>query len=29
MDDKGLWYKQMVGSKERVFFTPDVLQLCS
>jgi hypothetical protein len=22
MDDKGLWYKQMVGSKERVFFTP-------
>jgi hypothetical protein len=25
MDDKGLWYKQMVGSKERVFFTPNLI----
>jgi len=20
MDDKGLWYKQMVGTKERIYF---------
>jgi hypothetical protein len=21
MDDKGLWYKQIVGTKERIYFT--------
>jgi len=25
MDDKGEWYKQIVGSKERVYFNVDVL----
>jgi hypothetical protein len=25
MDGKGLWYKQTVGSKERVFFKPNLI----
>jgi hypothetical protein len=25
MDDKGLWYKQMVGSKERVYFNNEIM----